>query len=298
MSVSVTPMERLEAVSERTEPTSPAPSIPASPVGFKRAVSRSPVEAGPLDPPLGSRYPLPPSPVKSGTTAAGGGQASPTKASDLIKMFEHRGGGAHPAPPPPPVFSKASQGWVSQPLRPPQPTTVAPPPSSYRPPQAAPPVLESSSSASYVTADPFSPPPKPPSPLSSVKTLIASWRARSGSPTQRVVGSPGQGSQGPSIFGRERSWNVSIRRRRRNGDSEEPALAEQGVDPLTPSHLEPLPGMIEAVDAAIAEEEALLHTHRSPSVRSIRSNNSTGPRQLTGEVRYQMSPLSLLHEGG
>lgn len=80
---------------------------------------------------------------------------------------------------------------------------------------------------------------------------------------------------------------MSIRRRRRHEDQEEEALAEHGLDTPNPAHLEPLPGMIEAMDAAIAEEEALLQgmdAHRSPSNRSVRSRVSSAPRQLTGEV--------------
>lgn len=103
------------------------------------------------------------------------------------------------------------------------------------------------------------------------------------------MGSPGQGSSAPGLFGRDRGWNVSIRRRRRNEAQDESGLAEQAVE--DPTHLEPLPGMIEAFDAAIAEEQAFLQEgseagQRTPSVRSTRSRSSVAPRQLTGEVSF------------
>jgi hypothetical protein len=141
-------------------------------------------------------------------------------------------------------------------------------------------------SGSYATANPLSPPSKPPSPLASVRTLIASWKARSGSPSQRVVGSPGRGRASPKMFGRDGGWNVSIRRRQRH-EGREDVLAEQGVEDT--SHLHPLPTLSETLDAASAEEEAILDSEapmRSASVRSSQSHGSSSaaPRVLTGEV--------------
>jgi hypothetical protein len=277
-------LDRLTVVSERTEPES-ASSRNATPTASNARTfgAVSPVPPDSLRPgftlPTAARYPLPASPIKSALSSSGP-QTSPTKASALIRLFENKTG---PQAPPPPIFSKTASNWISQPLRSTEPTQplatqpppTQPPPSSYR---AAPSEAPSQSTGSYATAIPQSPPSKPPSPLASVRTLIASWKARSGSPSQRVVGSPGRGS----LLSRD-GWNVSIRRRRRHEGQEE-VLAEQGEDT---SHLHPLPTLSETVDAAVAEEEALLNPPpRSASVRSSRSHGSSSvaPKVFGGEV--------------
>jgi hypothetical protein len=302
-------VDRLTVVSERTEPDSPVSSRPTTPTargrrGFpSRSISpAAPPEslrpgnsglAAPL--PFAARYPLPDSPVKVAESTVGVGNASPTKASALIRLFENKTG-PQAAPPPPPIFNKTASNWVSQPLRTyetPAPAQAPPPPSSLKAPPPSSSEVASPSSGSYATAQPLSPPTKPPSPLASVRTLIASWRARSGSPSQRVIGSPGRGRTSPKVFGRDGGWNVSIRRRRRHEGREEEALAEhQSEDiPLLGAPL-PLPTLLptlsEVVDTAVAEEEADLGlgTARTASVRSSRSHGSSSvaPRPLTGEV--------------
>ena len=295
-------------VSERTEPDSQVSSRPTTPTargrrGFPpRSISPA-APPGSLRPgnysttpalPVAARYPLPDSPVKvAGASAAGGGNSSPTKASDLIRLFENRTG-PQAAAPPPPIFNKTASNWVSQPLRTSETPLAAPPPSSFKVPPPSSSGVASPSSGSYATALPSSPPAKPASPLASVRTLIASWRARSGSPSQRVVGSPGRGRTSPKVFGRDGGWNVSIRRRRRHESGEEEALAEQETED-TPNVPAPTSTLSEVVDAAVAEEEAVLglDTGRTASVRSSRSHGSSSvaPRPLTGEVsRYPTPP--------
>jgi hypothetical protein len=302
-------VDRLTVVSERTEPESPVSSRPTTPTarGRRGFSSRSISPAAPpgsLRPgiysttsslPFEARYPLPDSPVKvAGSSTAGGGNTSPTKASDLIRLFENRTGPQTTAPPPP-IFNKTASNWVSQPLRTYETPTQAapPPPSSFKAPPPSSSEVASPSSGSYATALPLSPPAKPPSPLASVRTLIASWRARSGSPSQRVIGSPGRGRTSPKVFGRDGGWNVSIRRRRRHEGREEEALAEQETEE-TPHVPAPLSTLSEVVDAAIAEEEAVLglDTGRTASVRSSRSHGSSSvaPRPLTGEVSKYPTP--------
>jgi len=102
-----------------------------------------------------------------------------------------------------------------------------------------------------------------------------------------VVGSPGRGATSPKVFGRDGGWNVSIRRRRRHEGRDEDTLAEQAIEEIP--HLVPLPTLGEAVDAAIAEQGAILgsfNSQRTPSVRSSLSRNSSSavPKALTGEV--------------
>lgn len=88
------------------------------------------------------------------------------------------------------------------------------------------------------------------------------------------------------MLGRDGGWNVSIRRRRRHEGREE-ALAEQETEE-TSHAVEPLPTLSEVVDAAVAEDEAILgiDANRTASFRSSRSHGSSSaaPRPLTGEV--------------
>ena len=102
-----------------------------------------------------------------------------------------------------------------------------------------------------------------------------------------MVGSPGRGATSPKVFGRDGGWNVSIRRRRRHEGRDEDTLAGQAGEET--AHLSPLPTLSEVVDAAVAEEEAVLgldSSRRTPSVRSSLSRNSSSaaPKALTGEV--------------
>jgi hypothetical protein len=69
-------------------------------------------------------------------------------------------------------------------------------------------------------------------------------------------------------------------------------LAEQA--PEDTAHLAPLPTLSEVVDAAVAEEEAILgldHSRRTASVRSSLSRNSSfaAPKALTGEVSLDVT---------
>ena len=97
------------------------------------------------------------------------------------------------------------------------------------------------------------------------------------------------------MFGRDGGWNVSIRRRRRHEGREEEALAEQETEE-TSQIPAPLPTLSEVVEAAVAEEEAVLglDTGRTASIRSSRSHGSSSvaPRPLTGEVSRYSTPSS------
>lgn len=206
-----------------------------------------------------SRFPLPPSPVKgprgSPSGSIGTPQSTPKKAMDLIRMFENQSKGGSAMPPPPqPSFAPAALSRTAQmattgiPIvtSAPIPTAATGPQSSHVDTAPEPtsqendrvgPNRETQFPLHTAHNVPPTPPSKSPSPLSQVRTMIASWRARSGSPDKRVIGSPGKSGDGPGrLFGRDRDrgWNVSIRRRRRNDDKEEAHLAEAtGDEPET-----------------------------------------------------------------
>ena len=282
---------------------------------------------------IAARFPLPPSPVKgprptsatfgSPASAPAQPQTSPKKTSDLIKMFESRSGATTTAPttglePAASSFTLASpfhtpaasiqpatsstlakaqeglgagsrfQSIFATPTTQPRETTLAS--SSFRTPFAElGPTVGQQAPLSGPTL-----PPKSPSPMSNIRTLIASWRARAGSPSQRVIGSPGRGGDGPKLFGRDKGWNVSIRRRKRH-EGREGMLAEQTEDqgeergaPSTHPSFGHEPGQGTPAPASDAPLSA-------PSVRtaSMRSSGSDaremGPRVFTGEVSFLKS---------
>lgn len=295
----------LEALSERTEPLSSSASIRSSTgtIGPKSGFSSTSIAR---------RFPLPGSPSKGLSPTSGPStkqsmpQASPKKASDLIKMFEQRGSAPPPQPsfapavsrtsafaaisrepsasPPPLVAIQRPLQSLFDPIPAPisSPTaTPALPPSAYRPPAADIPLPGPTT------------PPKSPSPLSQVRTMIASWKARAGSPTQRVVGSAGKGGDTPRLFGRDRSWNVSIRRRKRH-EGEGATLGETGEEPdVSPTSKEPeqpealLDGNTES---NIHEEQGSETSWGGTSIsaaksRSVKSSKSEA-KTLTGDVSH------------
>ncbi|KAL7422817.1 hypothetical protein Q5752_002113 [Cryptotrichosporon argae] len=251
------PSDPLDAVSERTEPLTSSASGGSSPSFGHNATPQRPVtpasgrshaQAAALhaqvqaaqDTPstgtIASRFPLPPSPVKGPRTAA----ATPKKASELIRMFESQNAGAA-ASTPPPLFPRATRIEQAADI----------PPSTYRTPESAP-----------------TPPPKSTSPLQAMRTMVASWRARTGSPQRQA---PADSGDRPLGLGRDKTWNVSIRRRRRD-DVGDLRLAQHEEDEGEVS----MPG---PEDERLADP---LSVDRSASVRSIASRRS-GPRSLTGE---------------
>ncbi|KAK6906657.1 hypothetical protein I203_100644 [Kwoniella mangroviensis CBS 8507] len=315
-------LSRLSTVTERTEksssPTSShgrsnSHSQTLSPT-FPGAYREGPSKAGSASAStIAGKYPLPPSPTKvpsspvkgprsafstgTGTapgSAAGTPQGTPKKTSDLIKMFESRGDSA--APPPQPKFVPTSPS-KSTPLK----TSSAPtsriaglpnegvkpvfgigdhvPPSSFR-------GLPTASSGP-------TPPPKPPSPLSQVRGMIASWRARSGTISQRPSGSSGlgasPGNDGASGLFRsgtgDKGWNVSIRRRRRN----ERELAEQAEDSHEKEKSSEQREREQEEEEKRSEKSSDIHEERkgeeAPSRSgSLRSDKkSSEPKQLTGD---------------
>ena len=298
-------VSRLEAVSERTEPISAPPSTTGSPTAERAAPEQlelvtqtittqytygpQPVRdrdnQTPIGPSPADRTPMPISTVRGPRQSAAPPQASPKKASELIRLFEARSGGPSQPPAPPPAFPmpqteesrsrppSAGERFESIPQGAPSSSIfqAPPPPSSFRQPFSA---LGPEVSSS--------PPVKPPSPLSQVRTMIASWRARAGSPSQRVIGSPGRG-RSASLFGRDRGWNVSIRRRRRHEGTDEVGLAEQAEEPAA------LPIQHERSEPTGRNEtgppEEVAEPSRSPSSRS--ATPSAPPRvarALTGQV--------------
>ena len=287
---------------------------------------------------IAARYPLPASPIKGplpkpgASGGAGTPQATPKKASDLIRMFESRKGISTDPLPAQPSFAPSSS---SPQLSMPPPTTqsaVGPPPSQ---PSFVPSIAQRSASITHTSSVPlmsrsgqlasssspvqqtfapvpgftptFAPPssyrpsnadenifnvpsspPRQPSPLSQVRTMIASWRARSGSPSQRVVGSPSKGGETPRLFGRDRAWNVSIRRRKRHEGREQVGLAESGEEPQSspiPIRYD-LPGESGEESGGFGGDGSATPSARTLSVRSAGANTirSEGPKQLTGEV--------------
>ena len=189
---------RLERVVEETEPSSHSESRSSSVDPRRRGMEAS-IQSW-------ARGHLPPLPIPQG---------SPTKASDLIRLFETRSAVRNPPAaglPPVPRIHHSPSPETARPYF--QPITSTP---TFRPAPSS-----------------FPSPPKATSPLSSVKTMIASWRGRSGSEAQRAVDSPGKDGETPRLFGRDRGWNVSIRRRRRHEQSER-MLAEQAEE--HPTHL-------------------------------------------------------------
>lgn len=116
--------------------------------------------------------------------------------------------------------------------------------------------------------------------------MIASWRARSGSPSQRVVGSPNRGGDTPRLFGRDPGWNVSIRRRKRN-ERNEIGLAEQAeelVSHLIPEASQDATGN-EDIPRALNLEPPIEIAPRAPS--SLSAQTDEPARVLTGEVGQQ-----------
>ncbi|WVR08584.1 hypothetical protein IAU60_005639 [Kwoniella sp. DSM 27419] len=335
-------LSRLSTVTERTEHSASPVATPSSPrqstavVGSVSGIgtssgthSLSPAPASAI----ASRFALPPSPAKpprsgSGTapsSSSGTPHGTPKKASDLIRMFENKGG----PPPPQPRFTTGSPSKKD--TLPAKASTfprlaapiMSPPSKSTRlesmfdPPLPPPPPVEvptglATSTVQVVkpestiqapnlneTRDPPSffipsaiqptPPRKSPSPLSQVRTMIASWRSRTGSPAQGATG-PGEGTESLKLArGVAKGWNVSIRRRKRNerelaeqAEEKEPSLAAGDVlaaalpivAPANISSREP-----DLIDHLRAEQDV---TARSASLKSAQSVRSE-PKQLTGE---------------
>nr|XP_019051135.1 hypothetical protein I302_01584 [Kwoniella bestiolae CBS 10118]OCF30065.1 hypothetical protein I302_01584 [Kwoniella bestiolae CBS 10118] len=280
-------LSRLSTVTERTEKS----SSPTSSYGQSNTLSPTFPGAYREGPPkaasvtastIAGKYPLPSSPT-NGTP-----QGTPKKTSDLIKMFESRGD-AGPIPPPQPKFIPTSPS-KSTPSKPTSRVSGLPnesgssvfgsggttnPPSSFRSP--------------VNTGTTPNLPPKSPSPLSQVKGMIASWRARSGTISRQPGASSGrEGATGLSRSGTgDKGWNVSIRRRRRH-DRE---LAEQAEEPQEKERektSEQREREQEEEDRK-SESKSSIHDERkgeeAPSRSgSLRSDKkSSEPKQLTGD---------------
>ena len=278
----------LQAVSERTEPLSATSSLRNSPTGSPGRESDLSFSS------IARRFPLPASPVKgpraefTSVAAVGSPQKTPKKASDLIKMFEQRGSGE--PPPSQPSFAPALSRAAAFATAPREASASPPVPPGARAPtltltNAPPPPPSSFQMPVDIASTSWSAPSRSPSPLSQVRNMIATWRARSGTPSQRVVGSPGRGGETPRFFGRDRGWNVSIRRRRRDEGQEETGLAESSLEP------EVIPSPVtERSRSSLAD--VLRHDDPEPSdigeralsPQSFAQSTRSEPRVFTGEV--------------
>ena len=285
---------RLSAVSERTEPKSPSSSRQSSPTSERNVPLR--VETlqetttttttttqyarkpripqasrhNPSMPPAVGHGLLPTSPVR-GPRPAVSSQSPPKKASELIRLFESRGDGSSELPlPPSPLPDLPRFPPTSQPIFQ---TGPPPSPSSFRQP------FSSLGPAGPLPAAQL---PKPPSPLSQVRTMIASWRARARSPSQRGTNAGDRVGATSRLFGRDRGWNVSIRRRRRHEGQEETGLAEQSEDPIV--HAMPHQQPEREEGGGHGAEELRGPSRRSPTPSFARSTRPASPRALTGEV--------------
>lgn len=289
------PTDILEALSEHTEPnTTPAtshagpmspaasriassvgPSVPPAQSSQSSSITRSEAERVATGFPSTPRPSAPPSPSKSGARAA-----------QLIKMFESRSG-SEPSTPPAPLGPR-SPGRMASPTKAretklPAPATATVP-SPDKPLPVPPPV---SSSAASAQQDVPMPPPKPPTPLSNVRSMIATWRARtaaetsavgeSSAPTTALATLERGGAQG---LLRDRAWNVSIRRRTRDDNR----LAEQAADDLSPSSGHSRMASSDerlTPSAATSGESASANMDRASFYESERPAT---PKLLTGEV--------------
>ncbi|WVN89721.1 uncharacterized protein L203_104951 [Cryptococcus depauperatus CBS 7841] len=257
-------LSRLSTVSERTERSSNSSRSQTSPVvpGAWRDNGESAVT-------IARRYPLPPSPSKK-PQASSTPQATPKKTSDLIKMFESKATPTRNELPP-----------IPQPSFVPSPSKI---PSSKSYPLASDAVFNPPPLPARPTTAP-TPPPKPTSPLSQVRTMIASWRTKTRSPSSRS-GSVKEGSPRLSR-GSDKGWNVSIRRRKRDEkelaerqvqeqyDAEQDR--EQGNFEYRESERE---GQDERLDKGKEREDAPLS--RQDSIQS--DKKSSEPKQFTGEA--------------
>lgn len=256
---------RLEAVTERTEPSSKS---------SKGSIRNSPSPTFGPRLPLPTRHPLPATPIKARSTASN--NASPSKASDLIKMFENRTGDR-------PRVTPAHTG----PERFERPVTPPPPPSSFRPPPIygfEPPMLNQPSPENVESLHPVRSRSASPqaSPAATFKSLVASWRNRSGSPSQRVIGTPGKATPG---LARSGGWNVSIRRRRRD-EGQEVGLAERAEDAVEDTARArlptPPPVPLVAPLPLSATHPPDTQVERAPSLQSSRGSAPI----ISGEVSY------------
>lgn len=215
--------------------------------------------------------PLPVSPTHTGSSRPL--PASPTKSLPTSSK--------PPAPVQPTHFISPAHTGVDRLSTPP------PPPSSYRPPLSGfePPMLNKPSPENVETLIPIrSRSPSPTSPGAAFKSLVASWRTRAGSPSQRVVASPGKDGR---IFGRRDGWNVSIRRRKRN---EGEALAEQ-TEEREPAQPSPIPSIQDeqrqpSERGNQRSEVSIAPVQRELSNKSSSRGSGTSAPVISGDVSY------------
>ena len=273
---------------------------------------------------LARRFPLPPSPVKGPrsdlslpSSVHSTPRASPKKASDLIKMFESKGSGP---PPPQPSFAPAAMSRTSAfatasaagpgPSSSSRISATTPIPAGARPPVSLSSAFGKAQSSSlssgfgagpytsYRTADPQKlpeaprpslPPFKParsPSPIANFRSMVATWRARAGSSAQRETSSPGRGGSSPGLFGRDRTWNMAIRRRKQDEQGDRSVLAETTDEPESTSQPRDAPFPSAGPSGSRKPEDKKDEEEKSSFGRSISvsSFGDSEPRQLTGEV--------------
>ncbi|WOO79595.1 uncharacterized protein LOC62_02G003121 [Vanrija pseudolonga] len=205
--------------------------------------------------------PLPPSPVKAARPtkqwtpkpAAATPTKTNTRASELIRMFESKNDS--PAP------ERRPAGAVATPFR----EAVA-----VKVPAAS--VSRQAATSSTPTTT------RTRSPISSVQKMVASWRTRNA----EVTGQESSlSSSTPSSMLRKRSWNVSIRRRRRN--EPEDKVAEQVPDDapeFRPNSTPPHPSPVD--EASFPSQSSL----PSPTPFPLAPKTLTGEPLRTGKLFY------------
>ncbi|TYJ54390.1 hypothetical protein B9479_004978 [Cryptococcus floricola] len=286
----VSEFSRLSTVSERTERSAMtgmshqlSPTVP----GAFHIRSHSDASA--------ARYPLPPSPSRpprtTGTPGAGA-PVTPKKTSDLIKMFESKstpGKGDVPAVPQP-TFAPSRA--------PPSPSSRPPPTPIKSDPLFSPPTLPNPPpipTSSRPTTAP-TPPPKIGSPLSSVRTMIASWRSKSSSGSGSGSGGKRQANlreSSPGLSrGGDKGWNVSIRRRKRHEKELAEREAQDEAEQAEKDRKEAEFMLSEEEEKEVPGEEEQVPS-RTSSLRSSKRSASE-PKQLTGDL-IRSGPLYYLN---
>lgn len=269
---------RLSTLSERTERSSNSSDNGLSPVAptSYRSHTRSESAAA-----IANKYPLPPSPSKK-APAFETLQATPKKASDLIRMFESRSTPTKgELPPIPPPQSELSPSCIL-------PESTLPAPSLAPKPDIGSVTIRAERPVG-VNPQAYTPapihPPKVPLPLSQVRTMIASWRTRSGSPSPET-GIIKEGSIRLLRSG-DKGWNVSIRRRKKNEQQQQLGGQQMSEDPADTDMNEQMTGPHDKAQPQTDTDGNHRDYDQSPTTsRSFRSSCKVPlePKQFTGEV--------------
>lgn len=260
---------RPESPNPAPTPT-PAPALPAEPPTTSSSTT-------PVPPPAitAPSTPLPPSPVKARPTKQWTPKPAPatptktnTRASELIRMFESKNDSPAAA-----SYERRPAGAVATPFR----EAVA------RVPAATASASRQAASSSVPTTT------RALSPISSVQKMVASWRVRNAESTQQDSSS--SSSTSASLL-RNRSWNVSIRRRRRNDAEDKVAEHVPDEEPEyrqgTPPHPVPIAEVDDAAEASLPSPPPLPLPAKTLTGEVSATNVPHSPQQplRTGKLFY------------